>query len=207
MLIRTPNGSIKMNVLLYVIVALASACSSSTKDSFDIDHHDNQLAATREMRRFASVFCGLRHDSEVPASITDSNAVVFIKEARFQRSYIFNAHRHEQRIMATFHEIDLDYLDSKADHQVFTKGIVFEMSVKQWERLLASTADMMPKFATDSYQPGLLDAGIFIMAYNGKTFIINEKYLEDCEAFSNQILNELVDPEFLRVRKDGELQP
>jgi hypothetical protein len=190
------------NLLYYAFIFLLVACDGEGRNvgqGQDMDD-DNYSNAVREMHRFASLFCG------VPAcqnADTGRDEFTFIREARWDRTYIFNARRIEGIARATFNEVDLDYLDSKKNNQVITRGIAFELTDEQWERLMSWAKELEPKFALHNYSDGLLDGNIFILAYAGNTSMLNKGYVEDCERFSNFILDGVVDPEFARIGKNN----
>src|SRR5690606_15650109 len=83
--------------VLFLIVSTLSCRNQPETDS-----------PTAHLQQFLSRFCAFDHQFEAQNSISNAHSVVFFKQGRWQRSFIFKATKEGTHIVATLQELDFD---------------------------------------------------------------------------------------------------
>jgi hypothetical protein len=177
----------------YFIVFSLFLISCSSKTGTD-------LPSVRECLSVDSIFKG-NFFLDSPTCI-DSNAFFFLKEKRWDTSYVLTMHKYPSRIKCIYHEIspenmEMSYLQQGVN--VFN-GFTFEIDSVTWQEVITSSTALLDS-VNHTIDHGCVDCHSFLLAHNF-TFTRNSvKNKNDFEKYSKYLRKKLIYPILSRNRE------
>src|SRR5690606_423529 len=145
-------------------------------------------------QQFLSRFCAFDHQFEAQNSISNAHSVVFFKQGRWQRSFIFKATKEGTHIVATLQELNFDKTEASGQTgRVHFEGLSLLLTEPQWVELTKRVNEIFNQSETATYRAGTLDENEYLLSYRGDTIFVNTSDGKEVfEDFSEYILSDII---------------